>query len=352
MKIGIIADLHARHKDFKDSQKELETAFRIGTERGVTVWLFAGDIFDVQNIIPDSRKTQVTVGDVVDSVKVPILSLKGLPVYIITGNHDKDNDSSGDALTVLDGIEGVTVIRTPQWITLPSSWDPDYEVQIFCLPWLWEGNPQRSIMENSRPNTGKLTRTGLLAHFQVKGAKLDNGYEHQDGVYCISQDFLREETTFDRFLLGDFHGRQEIDKGRGGYVGAPRQLGFGQAGHETGFEIWDTQANTAEFIELNHCVRHEILEWRRGEAKPTPTVGMKSKVRAIEWEPSPSESEFAEGVDFTYQVRSVREASRLSGSEILKHANDPEAMLKIWAKAKGITLPEGIMEALKPLLNK
>jgi len=267
MLIANCADIHARGTDLEACRSQLAAMVAECVKRWVNLVTIAGDIFD-RSSIGDSHASTGAIAAVVIGA-VAELTKHGIEVLMIPGNHDASGAGSADALHVFDGMKMVQVIRRPEW------WCPKGNVNILCLPWSWLGrDPADAIGQGFPAGVAGSSPSLLLAHLRVTGAKMSSEFtcEPKPGDWQVSRGFL-ESLPFDHFALGDFHGRQDLTEGRGGYVGALRQLTFGEEGNPAGFEVWDTETNATEWVELDAAPRYRTLEIGSGQMPPEKPEG-------------------------------------------------------------------------------
>lgn len=264
MKIAVIADAHARGKDLKAFKAQWSEAIRIAISKGVKHILVAGDMFDRPNI----SDRYATVGDIVEAVVEPIsFHTSGgaleVTIHVISGNHDMSNASQRDALEVLKMVDSVEVYQSATPVNLGEG------VHAVMLPWEWKPGCEDQIRSTlSLMDIDPGEKVILCAHLQVLGAYV-GGREVEHGSYAIGRSTL-EALPFDRFFLGDFHNRQDLTNGRGGYVGALRQMNHGEEGHQQGFEIWDSETNEVQWIELEKAPTHRTVLVQKGDVLPIP----------------------------------------------------------------------------------
>ncbi|HOG04565.1 MAG TPA: hypothetical protein PLL14_11330, partial [Accumulibacter sp.] len=249
---------------------------------------------------------------------------------MIPGNHDYSGPGRADALHVFDACENVTVARG-------VGFGGPVGVRVLCVPWLYTDKSFDEVVLDAASVPCDL----LLAHVQVRGAlqnrrhAMEFGqpmkpYEPRPGDWSTTREFLAS-LPVRHFALGDFHMRQDLTDGRGGYVGALRQLDFGEEGNPAGFEIWDSESNLTEWIELDECPQHRTIIARPGESVALLDDCIKYRVR-YDGAPDPLEAREleAQGV----QVEAIVERR-----ERVKRCNVPSGMvgdlpatLRFWAE--------------------
>ncbi|KKL56641.1 hypothetical protein LCGC14_2243350, partial [marine sediment metagenome] len=258
MKTAALADAHARGQDLDCFERQLRSAFR--SALGADIIIIVGDLFDDPNIASGGK----SMGDILAVVKEAFEIVTGhIPIHLIPGQHDKENETSRDALTAIEGMPNVHIYRQPTWAILHS---PMHSKSILAamLPWMYQNSAGEALKDLLETKPDLDAPTILCGHLQVRGARMNSGHPCDRGTFSISKAQLLAG-KFDRYFLGDFHRRQDLTNGKGGYVGAPRQKNFSFAGDPQGFEMWDSETDEVEWIEIDECPRHEILLWHEGE---------------------------------------------------------------------------------------
>ena len=333
MKIANTADWHVRGKDLGAMSEQLAAFTRECVRREVDLVIIAGDVFD-RPTIGDNHASTGAVAE------VPIrcvgeLTKHDIDVVMIPGNHDIAGAGSADALHVFDGMDNVTVIREPGSSVV-------CDIEVISLPWSWESaDPEQNfshfIAESSVDAAeGRSWPNLLLAHVQVTGARMSRTHtaEHKPGTWQISREFL-EQLPVDHVALGDFHARQDLAGGRGGYVGALRQCNFGEEGNPAGFEIWDTETNETEWVELDAAPKHRTVVISATEGTLPGRIGNELlRIRYDGGQPDPIEVKQLEkaGIRVEHIVdreERVRRAEVPAG--ILRKPHD---MVRLWASTQ------------------
>lgn len=156
-------------------------------------------------------------------------------------------------------------------------------------------------------------------------------YELKPGDWAMSRSDL-EKVPAKHIALGDFHRRQDLT-GRGGYVGALRQLGFGEEGNTQGFEILDTDTWEAQWVELSACPVHRTVEIMPGDPIPEQAAGERLRVRYLS-APSTDEVRHLEAQGVVVQHVVERE-ERVRRVEIPQGAmQDRRELIRLWAGAQ------------------
>jgi exonuclease SbcD len=124
-KIDPATGLHSRLVDYLD---RLDEAIAIGLDAGVDLVLIAGDIYKNRSPNPTHQREFAR--------RLNRLRSAGLPVFILTGNHDiSPSLGRAHSVEIFDAlaVEGVTVADRPRLHTIPTRAGP---LQIIALPWV------------------------------------------------------------------------------------------------------------------------------------------------------------------------------------------------------------------------
>ncbi len=355
MKIASFADLHFRGSDLNAAVEQLAEGLSICKDRDVDLVLIAGDPFDKANVCDQHASTGAIAGALMRTFQDFSFWPDDTPIIMLPGNHDRSGAGSEDALRLLDVFPSVEVAHGPTWAECGER----VGASVYCLPWVYGANPTDLL-----PSPAEiLAQPGpriLLAHVQVMGARMNGSRTCDGGSFAIARETLGA-LPFDRFILGDFHGRQDLFDGRGGYVGALRQLNHGEAGNPAGFEIWDSDnpaagtfdgdGGSVEWIELDRAPRYRTVVLAPGEAIPRAADGEILRVRCDGWQPTHADAALAESggrVAIEAMVDAQERVSR--GIEVPAGALDrPEDLFRIWAASQDPAI-DG--EALGQLLSE
>lgn len=326
MKIALTADWHARGKDLHAFEAQLGALVDTCRARSVQHLCIAGDIADS----PSVGDTQASTGRITCAIKQPLeqLTNTGCEVHIIPGNHDQAGAGSADALHVLDGMPGIYTYRQPDSVFLAD------DTVLAFVPWDW--NPDACAEDVITRTCSEVQRCGspviLLAHVQVIGARMQGNFtcESKPQGWQISRACL-DALPVDHIALGDFHRRQELVPGRGGYIGALRQLNHGESGNPAGFEIYDTDTKTVEWLELDAAPRHYTVQ--------IDTQGNKQE---------------PEGIRETDKVRVRYETGGLDHADVLaleRQGRQVEEIYEPEERQVRAEVPEGILADKRALLD-
>jgi len=273
MLIATVADLHLRGKDLEACRAQLE-AMRVAIdERNIPIVFVAGDVFDNPQIGDKFASTGKIASVLVDFLDC----LPATAFCVLHGQHDASGSEVVPTTRVLRPCPNVSLVEQveagPMIGLLQRSIRPvppdGADMWFVAAPWEWAGDSLDAILDDH------VRADILVGHCHVKGARLNGQayaphfHEPKPGVWdwSLSLDTLKR---FRHVALGDFHCRQELVPGVGGYVGAFRQCNFGEEGNPTGFEVWDSETTETEWVELDAAPRHKT--WTVDADYPAPTV--------------------------------------------------------------------------------
>lgn len=337
MKIALISDIHARGKDLDSLRRQLNASVPEMVKRGIDRVCVAGDVFDRPSV-GDSQAGTGAIAEVLLGW-VRELGNHHIDITMIDGNHDYTGAGGVSALRIFDGCPNVECFGDPGIRAIAKS---GQSLAIAILPWLWssELSPQAHLDEilnrGEEPTLSDLDMPKLLlGHVQVVGARMNGAFtcEATPGKWQISREYL-EQYPVDRIALGDFHARQDLT-GKGGYIGAFRQLNFGEEGNQAGFEVWDSETNEFEWVELDAAPKYRTVVVDDNDTSPvTQNANEKLRVR-IEPDVAMSTDREAikrlesEGVTVERIVMAEESVSRVEIPEGV--TNDPHKLIDLWA---------------------
>lgn len=208
MKILHLADLHigvenygridpasGLHSRLNDYLARLDEAIALGLEAGVDLVLIAGDVYKSRTPNPTHQREFAR--------RVQQLRAAGVPLFILTGNHDI-SPAAGRAhsVEIFDalGVEGVTIAHRPRLHTIATRAGP---LQILAVPWV--------------------TRQMLLSREELRGLAF-NAIEYE--LRRRLERFIEEQTRLldpNYPAIITFHGSLD-----GAQVGAERAITLGQ----------------------------------------------------------------------------------------------------------------------------
>lgn len=329
MKIAICADLHARESDLLDFVAQWGALFDECEARGVETLMIAGDVFDAVRIT-DAIAAAV-VGPLVGAIARARANDREFNAYAIPGNHDYRGPRPDGALQLLAEV-GCEVVNVPSALNLWQTRETSVP-RVAFLPWI--NVPDATATEILRDLCSEPLDL-LVGHVQVIGARMSGAMTCPEGSgWRIARADL-EALPVRRFALGDFHRRQDLTDGRGGYVGALRQLNHGEEDNPAGFEIWDSTTNEVEWVELDKAPRYRTVFARPSDSIREPNENERMRVR-FEGQPDRALVRQLEAVGARVEIVLPREDRIARGGEIPPGAlSDPLALLDLWAGDKGI----------------
>lgn len=336
MKISFIADPHLRGKDLNNADKQLSAFTSICKEKGVKKIIYAGDIFDNPSIFDKFSST----GAIAEIAHKNIANqIEFAEIFMIPGNHDKAGIGTADALHIFDSTPSLKIIRNPEIIPLSKEENLDG----LFIPWEWNPNKNAEEIisdllnkyESQKFNNRKLI---LIAHLQVIGAKISNNLccEAKPGNWQLSRTFLEEiSEKLSYIALGDFHKNQELIKNKGGYIGALRQLNFGEEGNPQGFIIFDSDSLKAEYIEINESPKYISISIGDSKIDYNQIPDSKEYNIRLQFEniaPEPSEIKNLESKGIEIQ-KIIPKIERLKRAEVPEGIiKNPKNLIRLWGE--------------------
>jgi len=291
--------MNSRLIDFRTS---LNLAIEEGLARGVHLAVFAGDAYKARDPSQTHQREFASC--------IRKLSQAGVPVVMLTGNHDVPGvRGRAHAMEIWRtlAVEGVRVFAKPEVATVDTQAGP---VQIAAMPYLMKSlalaredtqglsaeEVRTRIEERYAAYLRKLANdvdpnlpTILVAHLWAVGAKVNDWQQSYltPTEPKVSVSLLANAQAFDYVALGHIHRFQDLNPGRQPpvvYSGSPDRIDFGEADEEKGFVIVDlAKGNTKyEFVPIANPrrlidIRVKILP---EDADPTGTI-----VRALQRHP-------------------------------------------------------------------
>jgi exonuclease SbcD len=313
MKLLHLADVHLGYESYGrvdpstglntrllDFAAQLERAVDTALDERVDAVLFAGDAYRTAS--PGPTEQQFLAGQLERLVR------EGIPVVMVTGNHDQPagfgRSSALDIFSFLGGTgqgsltPGTEPRRTPRLgeglvtiinrlgapITIPTVSGP---LQVVGVPWL-----RRTVLLNREeyqnlPEEQLLQKMeqGLLAQLEDCAARLDPGapavllahltmssavYSGSERSATIGRDPVFLPTAigypeFDYVALGHIHRHQDLSNGYRApmvYAGSLERVDFGEADEEKGFVLVDIGKGTRP-SERKVSYRHVPVPARR-----------------------------------------------------------------------------------------
>ena len=335
MKIAITADWHLSGKDLAEASAQLGAFVAECVARKVELVAVAGDVFD-ESTIHDSRAGTGAVGKVLTAT-LTALDKANIPQVMIAGNHDASGAGQADALHVLDGRPMLTILRGGGGFAVADFG----AVEIIGVPWRWadpaDAEPTIARAISERPDWGNVSAATLfLSHIQIVGGRMAGSHTCSTrGEWRASRACL-DALDVDHIALGDFHARQDLTGGRGGYVGALRQLNFGEEGNPAGFEVWDSESGAVEWVELDAAPRYRTVEVGPGDLDYLPPEAGENerlRVRYVGHDTFPMEDIKRLEADGVQVEQIVERKERVRRAEVREGVVDsPHGLIDLWAE--------------------
>lgn len=239
------ADIHIRnlkrHEEYAEQlEKFINKCYEIASnyEKDEVRIIICGDIMHSKNDI--SNELMIFASSFLRQLA------EVATVIVYSGNHDLlvNNTSRVDSLTGLfqtAQFENVTYLDAA--LDYKSGCIVDNNIT-WCLFSIHDGynKPNIDDIKNEYPNNF----TVGLYHGTITGAQLNNGFTIEGGM---NGDVFEE---CDCVMAGDIHKHQVIKRGDTEivYPSSLIQQTFGETITEHGFEVWNIETNTHEFINL------------------------------------------------------------------------------------------------------
>ncbi len=223
--------------------------------------VYAGFNQAIDRIIQLRPDAVVHAGDVFHHVRPKIKPLvvfkrglqkladEGIPVIIISGNHDAPKSySSTSPFLLFEGMRDVMIAQKYQYERFEVG-DHDFHCIPFCL------EPQDYLNEFSR-----IERSGrdvLVMHGLVESLK--NRKMRSVGEHELKDSLLKRE--FDYIALGHFHAQMPIAS-NAWYSGSVDYFNFGEAGDNKGMLFVDLEKGEARPVEVRqkYMVDHPAVD--------------------------------------------------------------------------------------------
>jgi DNA repair protein SbcD/Mre11 len=271
-----------------DFGRSLDTAIDLALERGVQLAIFAGDAYKARDPSQTHQREFAR--------RIKRLTDRGIPVVMLTGNHDIPGiRGRAHAMEIYGtlGVNGVRIIQSPELIVVKTAGGP---VQVAAVPYLMKGflfareefaglsveqareeieRRYRDIVADLAARADPALPTILMGHFWVREARLSawqQGYFHASEPQVSVADLALP--VFDYVALGHIHRHQELNGGRYPavvYSGSPDCIDFGERGEKKGFVLVDLARGETrwEFVPIPGC--REFLEIDVDADNDTPT---------------------------------------------------------------------------------
>jgi len=285
--------LNTRLQDFS---KSLTRAIEMALDEGVHLAVFAGDAYKTR----DPRQTDQR--EFASCIRR--LTDRGVPVVLLTGNHDmpaiKGRAHAIEIYRTL-GVTHVHVLNRPQLLTVETAAGP---VRIAPMPYLIKGYSvardefQGKTLDQTREKLESLyvdyiahmaeqvraaaddVPTILLGHFWASGATLSSW---QRGYFDVNEPQVPvsalTDPAFDYVALGHLHKHQDLN--RNGqphvvYCGSPDRIDFGEKDEAKGFVIVELRKGGADFRHIETGGSRALLDIdvpiSANDENPTETI--------------------------------------------------------------------------------
>jgi hypothetical protein len=234
LKVPILTDTHfgvrgdnARfHAYFKRFYREVFFPY-LDAHSDITHMIHCGDVGDRRKYI-----NFATANTLRTELIEPLIEREMFTDWIV-GNHDASYKNSNN-LNMLDELYGG---RYPFMDIHSEACEKQYGDRLTMLvPWINEENRVKTMEMVDR--TKALTCFG---HFEFAG------FDMYKGMPAQGKQDTEAFTKFDLVGSGHFHTRSK--KGNIQYLGAACQYTWSDFGDPRGFNVWDTETNTLEFIQ-------------------------------------------------------------------------------------------------------
>lgn len=264
-KIDPETGLNTRLIDFRRS---LDYAVEKALEAGVHLVLFAGDAYKARDPNQTHQREFASC--------IRRLTDAGVPVVMLTGNHDLPNAKArANALEIYRtiGVENIHLISRPQVIRIETSVGP---VQVAGMPYLRRstvlsgaeaknktiqeitdlmveeyGRHIQGLVESLDPGIPSV----LMGHFWIKNSKVSSQGGYLNVVEPEVLVSAVANPAFDYVAMGHIHKLQDLNK-RGNppvvYCGSIDRIDFSERNEDKGFVLVDLAkgAATYEFVSI------------------------------------------------------------------------------------------------------
>jgi exonuclease SbcD len=256
-----------------DFLKTLNMALDWALENDVHLVLIAGDIFKNRDPTPTVQREFAKC--------IHKLSAAGLPVFILTGNHDMPNAlqraNTVEIYSTL-AIPGVVVAQKPGVHIVHTKAG---DVQIVALPWLSRSylmskgdfrnlNPDdlnrelldliETFVDTSAANIDPSMPAVLTAHASVQGAVFSTERDIMLGSDIVLPRSTIANPAFDYVAMGHIHKYQVLSGGRPPivYPGSLERIDFGEQNDKKGFVSVEIGTPDSSGVRPVHHEFHEV----------------------------------------------------------------------------------------------
>ena len=234
-------DEHGRNRIEEMVYSGFEQAIDKIIEIGPDAVVHAGDVF--HHVRPKIKPL------VVFQRGLFLLMEEGIPVIIISGNHDAPKSfSSTSPFRLFEGLRGVHIAQRYKYERIEVG-----DHYFHCIPFCLE--PQDYLTEFE-----KIERSGrdvLVMHGLVES--LANRKMRSVGEHELSDSFLKSD--FDYIALGHFHGQAQLSQ-NAWYSGSLEYFNFGEAMDMKGMLLVDLETGKAESVPVKprYMIDHPAID--------------------------------------------------------------------------------------------
>ncbi len=285
-------------------------------ERGIDVALFAGDAYKSRDPSQTHQREF--------ALCIRRLTEQGVPVVMLTGNHDVPNvRGRAHAMEIYRtlGVQDVNILHKPGVLKLDTKAGV---LQVAGMPFLMKGfilaredcagKTAAEVREKMEEKYGEHIEalvaqldpslpTVLIGHFWVRDSRLSDwqkGYFHINEPQ-VDRALLARSDLFDYVALGHIHRHQDLNNRKKPpivYAGSPDCIDFGERSEKKGYVYIKLEKGSADFEFVPIDGRRELIEIEVDADDDTPTETI---LREIE------RRDLRENiVRLTYRISSVR----------------------------------------------
>jgi DNA repair exonuclease SbcCD nuclease subunit len=248
MKIAIITDTHYGVRNdnsaFYSHMKKFydDVFFPTLKKEGIENIIHLGDLIDRRKYI-NFKTLQRMKKDFIS----PIFD-RNMKMFLVIGNHDlayKNTSELSSVNELFDKELNLTVFSEPTEYTFGN-------LDILFLPWINKENREESFaaIKNSKA-------TIAMGHLGITGFEMGAGVQY-NGSHGTDPDLSPSDfRRFDIVYSGHFH--HPSSDGTISYLGAPFEFTWGDAGHDRGFHIFDTETRALTFIKNPYRMFYSVL---------------------------------------------------------------------------------------------
>ena len=259
-KVDPETSLNSRLVDFRRS---LDFAIEKALEAGVHLALFAGDAYKSRD--PNQTQQREFASCIIR------LTDAGIPVVMVTGNHDVPNSRArANAIEIYGtlGVRNVHIMSKPDVLRLDTSAGP---IQIAGMPFLLRSSmlsrdecKSKTITEITDLMVAKyceyidyLARqldpgipSVLLGHFWIKNARTSSTQSYFNAAEPEVLVSAVANPAFDYVAMGHLHKFQDVNKGSNPpvvYAGSIDRTDFGERNEEKGFVLVELEKGSVSY---------------------------------------------------------------------------------------------------------